>query len=174
MKVAVFGLAVALCCATVQAAIEEVEPNNTLATATPLDISAIGVDMGIARLSDAGGDVDFFSIALNVDDILTAITTPLEAPLWVPDTMMGVFDAAGTILVFNDDSGLDTWGSAVNFLSPETATFYIGVTGWDDYGFVGDHEEVGNYALKVSVVPEPATILTLALCSPLLLARRRR
>lgn len=179
---AAITIAITLWVATAQAGFVEFEPNDTIATATPLDITPIGSDVGFLTLGPSSGDVDFFAIALSESDILTAITTPLgDVPdgFGIPDTAIGVFDGLGTLLLFNDDAGddsgdADEYGSAIRFLAPETAIFFIGITGYDDPDFLGSSSEVGDYALTVSVVPEPATMVLLASCSLLVLRRRRR
>ena len=106
-----------------------------------------------------------------------AATTPLAELFTMPDTILGLFDENGLLLALNDDAGSSdpddgdgeegNLGSKIEYQVPEGATYYIGVTGYDDFDFDGNsddtynvmpHEETGAYALTVTVIPEPATL----------------
>lgn len=160
--------------------------NNTIAGANPLvssnaDWNAgncnVSADVGLGSL--AAGDVDVFSVVLPAGCVLTAITTPLSPFGTTPDTLLRITKAAGVTLVANDDAGSDgnsagpVRGSAVRYLADESVTYYIWVSGFPDFGWTGSHVEAGNYALTVSVVPEPATLALLAGGALCLLRRRR-
>ena len=127
--------------------------------------------MAVLQLGE--GDVDFFRLDLKAGDVLSAMTAPLDDPgvsFDYPDTMLGLFDSSGTnLLVENDDAGdygesfLDedlasdfpfdggVYGSALRAFIPVDGTYYLAVTGYEDYDFVGAHEEFGPYALLVGV-----------------------
>ena len=102
------------------------------------------------------GDVDWFALRVPKAGDVTIISTPLDAlePLAVPDTLVGVTDAGGTLLVSNDDAGDDDpdagLGSAVRIFVAAPTTLYIAVTGFSDAEFDGSHTETGRYALTVS------------------------
>jgi hypothetical protein len=102
-------------------------------------------------------DVDFVGLGPLVEgDVITAISTPLEDGFFnFPDTAFGVFDAAGDLLLFNDDAGNEGFGSGLRFRVEEDGAHFLGVTGWEDEGFMGFHEEEGDYALTISVLPVP-------------------
>lgn len=145
--------------------------NNGPASADPLGIS--GGQAAIARNSfdTAGGDVDFYSVFLHAGETLNAMTAALEDPNFLdPDTILGVFDTDGTTqLVANDDAGthdpddgdLSDYSSVLRFVAPADGTYYLAVTGFSDFDFVGNHSQVGDYGLMVSIVPEPASLALL-------------
>jgi hypothetical protein len=122
-------------------------------------------------------DVDFFALTLTAGQILSAMTAPLDDLDFTfdfPDTVIGLFDSAGEPLVVNDDAGdeassdLDPtlgsdnpfipeegiFGSAIRALIPSDGVYYLGVTGFEDDDFVGNHAESGLYALLVGVAGE--------------------
>ena len=105
-----------------------------------------------------GSDVDFVGLgSLVAGDVITAVTTPLEDGFFnVPDTLLGVFDAAGVQLTFSDDAG-SGFGSAIRFLVPSAGSYFLGVTGFGDSLFQGLHNEQGQYVFTVSVSPSTST-----------------
>lgn len=150
------------------AAIMETEPNDTFATADAIAVSATPfVDLGVLSLGGAG-DVDFFVVNLAANEIITVSTTPLSMPFSTPDTFIGLFDNAQSLLVSDDNSG-NGQGSMLYFQVPSAGTYYVAVTGAGDTDFDGKvcggaaHGKVGSYLLNVSVVPEPATLTLLGL-----------
>ncbi|GIK31686.1 MAG: PEP-CTERM sorting domain-containing protein [Armatimonadetes bacterium] len=174
MKKVVFGVLALASAAISQAIIIESEPNNTPLTANAISRGAAPwSDVGVMSLADGGGDVDYFSITLFAGEVFTAITTPLEVTFTVPDTMMHLLDSSFSELVFNDDAGAG-FGSAIRYAVTSSGTYYIGITGYGDRSFVGSHGEEGDYALTVSVVPEPATLLALGAGVAAIFGRRRK
>lgn len=160
----------------------DVAGNNVISGAAPLNLFGSGsVVSATAMLDPAAPDVDFYSVDLLAGDILTAITAPLGADFSSPDTLLGVFDAGGSLLLVNDDAGSDfapggagpTRGSVVRFLAPASGRYYLGVTGFPDNAFTGGHGEVGMYGLAASIVPAPGA-LALGLCGMIAAGRRRR
>ncbi|BBO23239.1 MAG: PEP-CTERM sorting domain-containing protein [Fimbriimonadaceae bacterium] len=177
MKKVVFGVLALASAAISQAIIIESEPNNTPLTANAISRGAAPwADVGVMSLADGGGDVDYFSITLFAGEVITAITTPLEVTFTVPDTLMHLLDSSFSELVFNDDGGGPSgqYGSAIRYEITSSGTYYIGVTGYGDRSFVGTHSEEGDYALTVSVVPEPATLLALGAGVAAIFGRRRK
>ena len=130
-----------------------------------------GAEVSVVELLE--NDVDFFALTLTAGQVLTAMTAPLDDLDFTfdyPDTVIGLFDSSGTQLVVNDDAGdegfsdLDPdlgsdnpmfpegiFGSAIRALIPADGTYYLGVTGFEDDNFLGDHAESGLYALLVGV-----------------------
>ena len=169
------------------AVIVDAEPNNGPTFASTINRTGSGLfaDIGNANLELQGSD--WFKIRLNENDIITAITTPLEAN-FSPDTIMALIDPFGTsVLISSDDDGTDIGdehGSALRFQVPTTGDYFLAVAGYnstysDDeieaYAGVTDSDQVGRYTLLVGVtpVPEPASVAALGL-GALALVRRRR
>jgi hypothetical protein len=138
--------------------------------------------VAVSRL--LANDVDFYRLDLSAGDVLAAMTAPLTSlptDYGAPDTMLGLFNSGGTLLLLDDDSG-DTgndadgvlasdhpfvsaagntiFGSALRAEITTSGTYYLGVTGFGDNNFVGTHGESGSYALLVGV-PEPSTVVLL-------------
>jgi hypothetical protein len=143
------------------------------------------------------GDVDFYPMSLLAGQVVSAMTAPLEilsTSFDVPDTMLGLFDSSGTLLLGNDDAGdvgssdlfplLDSdnptigapLGSAIRALITTDGTYYLGVTGFGDDGFIGDHTEAGRYALLVGVtaIPEASAMVLPAFTLAFLIAGAAR
>ena len=179
----------------------DVAPNNVLpGPALVSDIGQVNArfptcgvasDVGLGSLAAGGADVDFYSVSLPAGCIVTAITTPFSTPFSNPDTTLGAFAPGGglPIIVNDDDSTTNVplpnqpnRGSAIRFITSVGGLYSFVVSGFSDGlgadvfdGLVGGvgHGEVGNYALTISVFPEPGTIALLA-SGLLLIARRRR
>lgn len=152
--------------------IVEVEPNDTMGTATPIVRQASPwADVGVMMLTAGGDDVDFFSIELSAGEIITVITTPFDDPFTDPDTMAALFDSDGNEVAFNDDGG-PGFGSAYRFVVEVSGTYFIAITGFNDRDFNGGHNQDGAYALTVSIVPAPPALALLA--GGLFMRRRRR
>jgi len=170
-KICTVAACALLAVGSANASITESEPNDSIGTADVITRGASPwADTGVMSFGAGGGDLDFFAIDLLDDEVLTVITTPLDPKFDSPDTMLGIFDAGGTLLDFNDDAnGL---GSALRFSVPSAGTYYIGVTGFPDFDFLGDHDQTGRYQLTVAIVPAPAGMAMLGAAG--LIARRRR
>jgi hypothetical protein len=113
--------------------------------------------VGIFTLSPAQ-DVDFVGLGpLAAGDVITAATTPLEDSRFRdPDTVLGVFNAAGDRLAINDDAGGLVFGSALAFEVFSAGDYFVAVSGTGDPTFQGFHSESGSYALTISLVPVSA------------------
>ena len=151
--------------------------NDTLAGADDLVLGPGDTAVAVNRLVQvAGGDVDFYRVPLQAGDVFIAMTAPLDS-FYDLDTVLVVLDSNGDFLFDDDDatdSGADVgpgfdpvngpdsgFGSALQFLAPETGDYYLAVTGFDpalDDNIV-PHTEVGDYALLVARVPEPSPAL---------------
>jgi hypothetical protein len=102
-------------------------------------------------------DRDFVRVqGLRTGDRLTIATFPVGPPggeePFVPDTFVGVFNAAGVLL--ESELDLDP-ASLFDFLVPADGNYAIGVTGTFDDDFLGAHIESGPYKLMISVFPVP-------------------
>ena len=155
-----------------QAIIFEFESNNTTGTANLITRGASPwADVGQLSLNPAG-DNDYFMFTLFAGETLTAITTPMQTQFFDPDTMMHLLDPGLVEVAFNDDA--NSLGSAIRYTALTSGTYYLGITGFNDRNFVGNHTEFGDYVLTMSSVPEPATMIALGAGAAALMARRRR
>lgn len=182
--IAVLAISIAVSAAQAGSDFGDTDPVNDLpAGADAIGITSVDSAVTVASLA-AGGDVDWYTIDLLPGETLSAITTPLEGlpgTLSTPDTLLGVFLPGPVFVNGNDDAGSDgiggggtgpTRGSAVRYHALFPTKILLAVSGFPDFAFTGAHGEFGRYALTVSVVPEPASLIGLALAG-LLVARRR-
>jgi hypothetical protein len=110
----------------------------------------VNIDNAIGPLT--GGDVDFFTFTgLSPGAAFSAETfDPTSMGI---DTRLALFDAAGALVVDNDDNE-DVPGS---FLSKLTGTVPAGgaltfaVSGFDDDAYVGAHAEEDPYELRLTI-----------------------
>jgi hypothetical protein len=135
----------------------EVEPNDTSATATPLNIGVVGTgDV------DAAGDLDFWAVHANANTFvkIEVFGTRMDHSTWdtnanVPNIV--VYDTDGTTMLLEHDfsgflpGGAWSWGEHDLDIPlvrvGATGTYFIRI-GQDDATLPG-----GKYAIKVSTVP---------------------
>lgn len=151
----------------------EAEANNSVGTANPLAYGTGGSAMD-ADLNP--GDLDFFCFSAVAGELVTAQIDDFAGGGL--DTVLGIFDAAGSPLSINDDGG-DTSGlnSVLEFSIPADGVYYWGVTGFADFGFTGAHSQLGKYRLVTSggaPVPAPGALAVLGLAGVAAGRRRRR
>ena len=125
---------------------DDLEPNGTFSKAVRVKLPYTNQD-NFAEIQPLGGDVDFYKFAATAGDILVVETVPGNQV----DTMIGLFDAAGTLLALNDDGGAFGLGGLSRFAVsvPATANYFIGVTTWPDFGFTGAGQDFGRYVLAI-------------------------
>ncbi len=113
-------------------------------------------------------DLDFLGLGpLAAGDVITAVTTPLEDAFFeAPDTILGVFNAAGVRLDFNDDAGNLGFGSAIRFRVPSDGDCFLAVSGFGDTLFQGLHDEEGSYVFTVSLAPNTPPDCRAAIAEP--------
>ena len=141
--------------------------NDTQAGADALGVGVGGAVLQRGVLLDSGSDVDHFGFTAAPGEVVLGIVAPesdLPDTFDDPDTLLGVIDSDGEVLVANDDdeageltdAGGSGFGSAVRFQAQDDAVgndYTIAVTGFDDVGFLGEeHGESGAYALTVGRV----------------------
>ncbi|MHC4462861.1 MAG: post-COAP-1 domain-containing protein [Planctomycetota bacterium] len=68
------------------------------------------------------------------------------------DSILGLFDASGN-LTDRDDDGGSGWLSRFSNVTPDNGTVRIGITGYHDYHFTGNHSWTGTYQIVVGPIP---------------------
>jgi hypothetical protein len=158
------------------------EPDNdSIPTAGVMLIPTATDTADAGRLSLEAGDSDYLGIGgLVAGDSLTVATMPMQGSHFdIPDTIVGVFTDFGTEKCINDDAansdGRRGLGSLCRVLIGSPGTYYVGVTGFSNAPFDGNHSEVGDYVLSVSLttVPEPGRLLLLVAGTAVLMALGR-
>ncbi len=151
------------------------EPNDTLATATPVSFSADGsarfqgVTLGNGLF--AALDVDLYRITIPRGGQIKAETFARRLPSPSSlDTVVRLFDGAGQQLAANDNfSGLD---SLVDFFVTTGGTYYIGVSGFGNaaynpaIGGSGASQSTGVYELRLNIALTSDDIVTVNSSSP--------
>jgi hypothetical protein len=157
----------------------DTDPANDTRSGADTIAGLPGAHVSVLELLD--NDVDFFALTLSAGQVLSAMTAPLDDVGFTfdyPDTVLGLFDSAGTQLVVNDDAGDEGYsdlapslgsdnpmfsegifGSAIRALIPADGVYYLGVTGFEDDNFIGDHIESGVYALLIGVTSQEDSAL---------------
>jgi hypothetical protein len=122
------------------------EPNDTLTAPRP-PIRTLPFSTHALHTAIAAGDVDFYRFRFKAGEIVAIETVPGTRL----DTMLGLFDAAGNLLLLDDDGGVGGVGSLSRLLVriPVDGIYGVGVTTWPDYGFTGAGNETGRYVLNV-------------------------
>jgi hypothetical protein len=117
----------------------------------PEDATAITLDFFSPELRIAPGDMDWFRFTLAEPTAMT-VTADIEASVLgsTLDSVLGLFDDLLNPLAINDD-----WDSLDSYLelTLEPGTYYLAVSGFPDFGFVGDHFQHGFYYLSVTATP---------------------
>lgn len=135
------------------------EPNDTLATATPIAFDASGAaNLTGIRVGDgiqASRDVDIFRISMPAGGLITAgvIAQRLPVPSTL-DSVIRLFDAFGNEIASNDQFfGLDAY---MDFFVATGGNYYIGVSGFGNDGYdptlagSGSQQSTGTYNLAVT------------------------
>jgi hypothetical protein len=122
------------------------EPNNTLQTARhihlPFDSSSPKL---YTEIEPAGTDVDFYRFEGKAGDAIFA-----EIVSSALDTILGLMDASGKVIVQDDDSGAGGLSRIAAFL-PGTGTYYLAVSTDPDIEFDGGGSGTGRYVLNAVV-----------------------
>lgn len=153
--------------------VNESEPNDTFATAQAINDpgSATTTITGSRTFNDFSDD--FFRIFVSTPGLLQITSSSTNA---FADSIMGLFDAGGTLLASNDDTSFLNKMSAISFSVAAAGFYTIGFTGFDpgvDYDlnsdlqfdtFVANGGAGGSkdwaYTINVAQpIPEPETVL---------------
>ena len=121
--------------------------NDTLATAKRVSTPFVSNSVLQFTEHETSDDLDFFKFRAKAGQILVVET--LTGRL---DTLVGLFDAAGTLLAIDDDSG-DGALSRLAIFAPADGDYIVGVTQWPDFGFTGAGSgDTGRYVLSIQAL----------------------
>ncbi len=87
------------------------------------------------------------------------------------DPILAQLDAAGDLVAIDDDMG-EGLLSLLEGTVPANGELVFAVTGFDDFELLGLHSQTGEYALTVSLVPEPGSMALFGVGLTLLFPRR--
>lgn len=137
------------------------EPNDTLATAHPVNFGATGGEVTFSGLTIGDGvqsalDVDLFRINMARGGLINATIIAQQLPTPSSfDSYLRLFDAGGNELAANDQfAGNDSF---LDFFVTTGGTYYIGVSGFPNSDYdptvagSGASQSTGSYNLRVNV-----------------------
>ncbi len=105
-------------------------------------------------------DVDLYRFTANVGMRFTATTSLPPGANLSMDTIIRLFNSAGTEIAVNDDC-VGFYSCITSFRIPATGTYTLGVSGYANFGYnpavagSGTEGDVGDYRLNMSLVPGP-------------------
>ena len=121
--------------------------NDTIAGARWISLPFTSASVVQFTEHEQEGDVDFFRFRARAGQILMVETLTGRV-----DTLVGLFDAAGTLLAYDDDSG-DGVLSRLAIVAPADGDYVVGVTQWPDFDFTGEWTgPTGRYVLSVQAL----------------------
>jgi hypothetical protein len=130
--------------------VDRFERNNRLRGAKLIQLPFSTLpESRFTEIRPAGGDVDYFKIH-NLKTGQTLVAETLSGQI---DSVLGVFDAAGNLLVADDDGGSGVL-SRIEFKVPADGRYFIAVSTFPDFDFTGSGNTdptfgVGRYVLDV-------------------------
>lgn len=104
--------------ASAQGLLTEVEPNNTATTGM-----MVALGDSVKGAIDPAGDVDYYRVTVTAPLRLRVLAKASSSPAL--DGALGVYDASGTRLAFNDDFGGNAAQSYVEVDLPKAATYFV-------------------------------------------------
>jgi hypothetical protein len=102
--------------------IDEYEPDDMRRQATRIEVGETQ-----RHNRHVAGDVDWLSFEAQAGTTYVIKTSGLGDRA---DTAIYLYDARGTELAFDDDSGTELWASRLRWTAPESGLFYVKVTDW--------------------------------------------
>ncbi len=120
---------------------DSAEPNNTSATAAPIQVAGANVIATIFFDTDGDGagepDVDYFAFSATSGQTYRAKT---GAQISDANTFLELLDSNGsTVLASNNDVAPGNEDSQIDWTAPRSDTFYLRVTHWPDWGVYGTY-----------------------------------
>ena len=149
---------------TLEREIDNLEPNDTIATAEAIELNGsspveISREIGDNPNLEANNDVDLFAVELDVGDTLIA-NIDAEINGSSLDSVLTIFNANGDLLAQNDDNlfeGEIEPDSFQEFTPPINGTYYIGVSSSENLDYnptvanSGSGDSSGAYRLELTV-----------------------
>lgn len=126
---------------------DKYEPNESLAEAHPIPLPFDTIDIAnFTEISPTGNDVDYFSFEARGGT--TLIAEVLNGRL---DTVLGLFDASGSLIAVDDDGGAGLL-SRIVYQVPADGQYFLAVSSFADFDFDGNGSSGGRYVLAVFAV----------------------
>jgi hypothetical protein len=127
---------------------DDYEPNDTAAVGPGSTLVRLPfqTEENFSTISPVGGDVDFFHFEAKAGDILAIETVPGNQAM---DTVVGIFDAAGNLLLADDDGGVGLLSRLLVQILVD-GTYSVGVSTFPDTAFTGAGEDFGRYVLQIN------------------------
>ena len=97
------------------------------------------------EIEPTGDDVDYYKFHAKAGEIVVAETIPGGQV----DTVLGLFDRNGNLLIGDDDSGAGVL-SRLAFTLPADGDYFVAVSTFDDFDFTGDGLGFGRYVLNIN------------------------
>lgn len=124
---------------------DDFEPNDSLGSATAITLP-FNSQNDFTAIAPLGGDVDYYTFSADQNQTLIA-----ELTNGCIDSVLGLFDAVGNQIAFDDDGGPGLLSRIVAPIS--TAGQYIlAVSTFPDTDFTGDGGSAGRYVLDAFLV----------------------
>ena len=124
------------------------EPNNTRASAT-----AAGCEVQKTGAIVPLNDVDYYQVTIAAATRLTASVSAAQQGSSL-DAVLGVFDASGAMLSFDDNDV--TLDPSIAIDLPNPGTYYVAVASYNDAALAGSGGlTVGSYALNLTCATPP-------------------
>ncbi len=135
---------------------DPLEPNNTCASATPVEVPYSNPLAALCPL----GDVDFYRFEVAEEGMVVVAETYYPGTGSSFSSYMGLMDAGCNVLETDSYSGEGNY-SRIVYPLPGTGTYIIAVTRIGDYDFEGDHRSTGTYGIDIRLA-EPACVNVIA------------
>jgi serralysin len=138
-----------------------IEPNDTISNANDSGLTSPGNAAVLSGEIESTSDVDFIKLQLDQGDVVTLNIEAQENGSSL-DSIVRVFDSAGSELAVNDDSAgvfenfsLDSY---LAYTAGETGDYYVGVSDFPNFSYDPNVENsgegsdpVGEYDLAISI-----------------------
>jgi hypothetical protein len=123
--------------------ITEVEPNDSFSDRQNLPSATASVNGSISP-----GDIDFFKFT-GFKSGTGFVAEVIQGDF---DSFLGFLDDKGDLLDIDDDGGSEPL-SRIAGIVPDSGNINLGLTGFADISFVGDHLQMGDYELSIDTFP---------------------